>query len=211
MAKRRKEKEDARRAREQERLEAERRRTRNGRIVAVAIAAVAAAIVVFAVSAGGSPDPPSKDQLGQLTDAAAAAGCSVASFPSEGRTHTGTRVTTYKTNPPTSGPHNPIPAPDQAYTVAPPKEYYVHSLEHGRVELQYRPDAPAAVQAAIRQVYDESTEHVLLFPNNTGMDFEVAATAWKHRLGCPSFNARVPAALSLFRDVYRDHGPEAVP
>jgi hypothetical protein len=117
----------------------------------------------------------------------------------------------YRTNPPTSGPHNPVPAPDQAYATAPPPEYYVHSLEHGRVELQYRPTAPASVQAAVRQVYDESPEHMLIFPNNTGMDFEVAATAWKQRLGCPSFNARVPEALSRFRDVYRDQGPEAVP
>jgi hypothetical protein len=43
------------------------------------------------------------------------------------------------------------------------------------------------------------------------MSFAVAATAWKHRLGCPSFNARVPAALRAFRDAYRDHGPEQVP
>ena len=34
---------------------------------------------------------------------------------------------------------------------------------------------------ALRAVYDEFTHHILLFPNNTGMDFEVAATAWKHR------------------------------
>ena len=36
-----------------------------------------------------------------LTRAAAAAGCSVAAFPTEGRTHTTGRVR-YRTNPPTS-------------------------------------------------------------------------------------------------------------
>jgi hypothetical protein len=97
------------------------------------------------------------------------------------------------------------------YTVAPPAENYVHSLEHGRIELQYRPDAPQRVRAAVRAVYDESSKHVLLFPNNTGMTFVVAATAWKHRLGCPRFNDRVPDALRRFRDAYRDHGPEDVP
>jgi hypothetical protein len=87
----------------------------------------------------------------------------------------------------------------------------VHSLEHGRIELQYRPDAPAAVRTVLLGVYREFTHHMLLFPNNTGMDFEVAATAWKHRLGCAHFNARVPEALRRFRDAYRDHGPESVP
>jgi hypothetical protein len=117
----------------------------------------------------------------------------------------------YRTNPPTSGPHNPVPAPDRAYSVAPPAENYVHSLEHGRIELQYRPGSPAAVQGALRRVYDEFTHHMLLFPNNTGMDFEVAATAWKHRLACARFNPRVPEALRRFRDAYRDRAPEQVP
>jgi hypothetical protein len=169
-----------------------------------------AAIVSYALTAGGSPAPPSKTALQQLDSAAAAAGCSVATFPSEGRDHTDGRVT-YRTNPPTSGAHNPVPAADQVYYVAPPKENYVHTLEHGRIELQYRPGAPAAVRAALRGVYDEFTHHMLLFPNNTGMDYEVAATAWTHRLGCPHFNDRVPQALRRFRDAYRDRAPEQVP
>jgi hypothetical protein len=60
-------------------------------------------------------------------------------------------------------------------------------------------------------VYDQSSHHVLLFPNNTRMSFQVAATSWKHRLGCPRFDARVPTALGRFRDAYRDRGPEQVP
>jgi hypothetical protein len=117
----------------------------------------------------------------------------------------------YKTNPPTSGPHNPAPAPDGEYDGAPPKENYVHTLEHGRIELQYRPGAPAAVRDSLRGVFRESARHMLLFPNNTGMDYDVAATAWRHRLGCAHFNSRVPEALRRFRDAYRDRGPEQVP
>jgi hypothetical protein len=190
--------------------EAEARRRRNGRLIAIAIVLAAAAILVFALTSTTGPGKPSKRQLSQLRDAAAAAGCTVSTFPTEGREHT-TGAVTYRTNPPTSGPHSPVPAPDRAYLKAPPKENYVHSLEHGRIELQYRPDAPAAVRAALRRVYNEFTHHMLLFPNNTGMDYEVAATAWKHRLGCARFNSRVPEALRRFRDVYRDRGPEQVP
>ena len=181
----------------------------SGYVAAGVLVAATVAVVVWVFATHG-PGAPSGAQLEQLRRAASAAGCSLASFPSEGRTHTTERVR-YKTNPPTSGPHNPVPAPDRAFTVAPAPEFYVHSLEHGRIELQYRPDAPAAVRNALRRVYDEFTHHMLLFPNNTGMDFQVAATAWKHRLGCARFNSKVPEALRRFRDVYRDRGPEQVP
>jgi hypothetical protein len=209
MARRRESKaERARLARERE--EAERRRQRNGRLIAAFIAAATAAILFYVFTASGGSGPPSAKALEQLRTAAAAADCTVTAFPTEGRNHTDGKVA-YKTNPPTSGPHNPVPAPDRAYTVAPPPENYVHSLEHGRIELQYRPGAPAAVREALMGVYREFTHHMLLFPNNTGMDYEVAATAWKHRLGCAHFNARVPEALRRFRDAYRDRGPENVP
>ncbi|MEA2124871.1 MAG: hypothetical protein QOI80_1653, partial [Solirubrobacteraceae bacterium] len=117
-----------------DRDEAERRRQRNGQLVAAAIVALSTAILAYALfgGGGGSGGSPSKQQVAQLRSAAAAAGCSVTAFPSEGRDHTEAQVT-YRTNPPTSGPHNPAPAPDREYTTAPPKENYVHSLEHGRV------------------------------------------------------------------------------
>jgi hypothetical protein len=67
------------------------------------------------------------------------------------------------------------------------------------------------VVSAVRGVYDEFTHHMLMFPNNTGMDYEVAATAWRHRLGCLHYNARVPEALRRFRAAYRDRAPEQVP
>jgi hypothetical protein len=209
MARRRELKaERARAARERE--EAERRRQRNGRLVAGAIVAASAAVLIYVFTAAGGPGPASKEAVARARAAAAAAHCTLMGFPTEGRAHTNAKVT-YRTNPPTSGPHNPVPAPDRVYSVAPPKENYVHSLEHGRIELQYRPGAPAAVRSALLGVYREFTHHMLLFPNNTGMDFEVAATAWKHRLGCAHFNPRVPDALRRFRDAYRDHGPESVP
>jgi len=177
---------------------------------AVLVLATAAILIYVVIGRGGGGGSPSDEQLGRLRSAAAAAGCSLASFPTEGREHTEGKVT-YRTNPPTSGPHNPVPAPDREYAKAPPAENYVHSLEHGRIELQYRPGAPPAVLGALRAVYRESSDKMLLFPNNTGMDYEVAATAWKHRLGCPKYGARVPDALRAFRDAYRDRGPEQVP
>ena len=46
----------------------------------------------------------------------------------------------YKTNPPTSGDHDPTPAEDGVYEAdSPPDvEQSVHSLEHGRINIQYK-------------------------------------------------------------------------
>ena len=182
----------------------------SGFATAAVLVVATAGVLAYVLLSGGGPGAASGEAVARARSAAEAAECSLASFPSEGRDHTTSHVT-YGTNPPTSGPHNPAPAPDKAYSVAPPAENYVHSLEHGRVELQYRPNAPAAVRTALHGVYEQDSHHVLLFPNNTGMTFLVAATAWKHRLGCPAFNPKVPQALREFRDAYRDHGPEEVP
>jgi hypothetical protein len=178
-------------------------------VTAVVLVAATAGVLIWVLMAHG-PGPPPASAVSQLRRAATAAHCSLASFPSEGRDHTTAHVH-YRTNPPTSGPHNPVPAADRVYAVAPPPENYVHTLEHGRIELQYRPDAPLAVRDALRRVYDESTHHMLLFPNNTGMHFELAATAWKHRLGCAHFDSKVPEALRHFRDTYMDRAPEQIP
>jgi uncharacterized protein DUF3105 len=178
--------------------------------VAGALVAATIAVLAFVLLSGGD-DKPSKAQLAALKRAAAAAGCTLRSFPSEGRGHT-TNPVTYRTNPPTSGPHNPVPAPDGEYANgAPPKERYVHSLEHGRIALQYRPDASPAARAGLKAVFEEDRDRMLLFANNTGMPYEVAATAWTQLLGCPRYNARVPAALRAFRDAYRGKAPEKVP
>ena len=182
----------------------------SGYVTAAVLVAATAGVLIWVLASRGPSGAPTAAQLDQLRRAAAAAHCSLASFPTEGRSHTTGRVS-YKTNPPTSGPHNPAPAPDRAYSVAPRPEFYVHSLEHGRIALQYRPGAPPAVRDALRRVYGEFTHHMLLFPNNTNMDFEVAATAWKHRIGCARFNSKVPEALRRFRDAYRDRAPEQVP
>jgi hypothetical protein len=182
----------------------------SGYATAAVLVVATVGVLLYVVLARSGPGAPSDEQLKQLRSASEAAGCSLASFPTEGRAHTTSHVT-YKTNPPTSGAHNPAPAPDRVYTVAPPAGNYVHSLEHGRIELQYRPGVSPEVRAAVLGVYKESPDHVLVFPNNTRMPYEVAATAWKHRLGCTRYNGLVPEALSAFRDAYRDHAPEQVP
>jgi hypothetical protein len=196
--------------RERERLEAERRKQRIGYLVAALLVLATIGALAFALNAGSGGGEVSKQRQTAAQRAAAAAGCTDRTFPLEGRGHTSKRVT-YKTNPPTSGDHNPVPAPDRVYAQAPPAENLVHSLEHGRIELQYRPDAPPAARAGLKAVFDEDPSKMLLLPNGTGMPYAVAATAWTRLLGCRTYNDRVPAAMRAFRDAYRDKGPEQVP
>ena len=73
---------------------------------------IIAVIVVLVAGGGGGGDD--KVDPNKLTADAKAAGCTFSSFKSEGRTHTAGEVT-YKTNPPTSGNHNPTPASDGIY------------------------------------------------------------------------------------------------
>src|SRR6476646_457386 len=224
--------------RRQERLaqeEADRKataRTRRLQLAGGALLAVAAIVaVVVAVAAGGgtsSSDGPSpsdsasssvKLPVRKTTDLAAAAkaaGCVVKSFPLEGRDHVTTTVT-YHTNPPTSGNHNPNPSEDGYYpNGAPPKERNVHALEHGRIEMQWKPGTPQNVIDTLQAIFNEplkgkSGYHQLLYENNTGMPFEVAAASWQHYLGCPKWNANVIDAIRAYREQYVDKGPEFIP
>jgi hypothetical protein len=193
-----------------------------GAVLVIAVVTVAV-ILVSGAGSGGSKDTVDQSQLASVPipspgpNAAAAAGCTVKTYPSEGRTHT-TALVKYLTNPPTSGNHNPAPAEDGVYVpgTTPAKEHFVHTLEHGRIEIQYRPGTPKATRDQLETLFDESFKgtagyHQLLFENNTKMPFAIAATAWTHLLGCPKMNANVFDAIRAFRDAYVDKAPEQIP
>jgi hypothetical protein len=97
---------------------------------------------------------------------------------------------------------------DGAYQKMPQNWYFVHSLEHGRIEIQYSPKLPDADQLALKGVFDQDPNGMLLFPN-TQMSYEVATTAWTQLMGCPSYEGdKTLDAVRDFRDIYRGNGPE---
>jgi hypothetical protein len=158
--------------------------------------------------------PPPALQQGDLQKAAAAAGCELKlNLPNEGQTHITkeSQIPDYKTNPPTSGNHNPEQLADGAYSEMPALWYFVHSLEHGRIEIQYSPKLPEKDQLALKGVFDEDPPGMLFFPN-TDMPYEVAVTAWQNLMGCPRYEgAKTLDAIRDFRDTYRGLGPEPLP
>ena len=152
-----------------------------------------------------------------LARAAKLAGCTVTTAPNEGAEHVTRAVTAadYGTNPPTSGVHNPEWASDEIYPPgnAPDLGTLVHTLEHGRIDIQYHPGTDAATISLLGQLYRQMDNgyHLLLFENGTDMPFAVAATAWQHLLGCPQMNGKVFDAIRAFTATFIDKGPETVP
>lgn len=150
----------------------------------------------------GTAAPPVK--VANLKQAARRAGCVLRlHLKDEGHQHIPPTAPTphYGTNPPTSGPHvePPYQQADGAYREMPREIFFVHSLEHGRVEVQYSPGLPESDQLALKGLYDTMYAGALLFPN-TNMSYKAAATAWTNLLGCPRYRG----AITL--DAIRDFG-----
>jgi len=164
-----------------------------------------------------SPDgregtPPPAVAQGDMEAAAEEAGCELQlDNEDEGSDHLTKDFPEYETQPPTSGNHHPAQQADGAYTEQVPAEYAIHSMEHGRVAIQYSPDLPEADQLELKGLFDESPGGMLLFPNPE-MPYEVAATAWTQLVGCERYEGPATIdAIRAFRDTYRGQGPEPVP
>lgn len=220
---------EARQEREAAHAAANRRRLLIGYGVAAVIAALAVGVVIYlVVSSGGAsgsgsarielssgstngvkPDervgttPPAL-KVSDLKQAARAAGCVLRlELKDEGHGHLPATAKTpsYKTNPPTSGPHvePPYQQADGAYSEMPKEIDFVHSLEHGRLEIQYGPKLPEKDQLELKGLFETMYGGTLLFPN-TNMPYEVAATTWTNLLGCKTYKG----AITL--DAIRDFG-----
>jgi hypothetical protein len=200
-----------------------------GGLAGLAVIAVVALVVSGAIGGGGDDGDASgsqpqaasnvtlpEQQTSDLEDAAKAAGCTLNNPEIEGTTHEDRTFTEkdYKTNPPTSGNHFPQAAQDGVYEPgnAPPLGMLVHSLEHGRIDVQYKPGTSSETISQLEALLAEQSDgyHMLLFENPTNMDAAVAATAWGHSLTCPEMNDKVFDAIRTFRAKYIDQGPETV-
>jgi hypothetical protein len=168
---------------------------------------------------GVTPDerlgtPPPAPKVTDLAAAAKQAGCVLKlRLTDEGHEHIPLTAQTpdYKTNPPTSGAHvePPYQQADGAYTEMPAPITFVHSLEHGRVEIQYSPDLPEKDQLALKGLYDTMYGATLLFPNDE-MPYEVAATAWTNLLGCPKYKGAITldAIRAFGKETWGKYGGE---
>jgi len=159
---------------------------------------------------------PAAARITNLRAAAKAAGCQLRlGLPDEGNEHipAGSESPKYETSPPTSGPHvePPYQQADGAYSEMPAEIDMVHSLEHGRLEIQYAPSLPNEAQLELKGLYDTMYGATLLFPNDK-MDYAVAATTWTNLLGCPSYKgqATLDAIRAFGKQTWGKFGGEPV-
>jgi len=156
-------------------------------------------------------EPPELEER-SLQKAAQAAGCELRlRLPDEGHEHIPASAPEphYKTNPPTSGNHVDEQQADGAYRETPPPVSVVHSLEHGRLAIQYRPDLSEHAQLQLISLFDTIYGGTLLFPN-PDMPYSVAATTWTNLVGCPFYHgAKTLSAIAAFgRSTWRKFGGE---
>lgn len=167
---------------------------------------------------GVSPDnrsgvePPAFGNL-NLRDAARKARCVLRlHLPDEGHQHIPPTAPEpdYRTAPPASGNHVDEQQADGGYRETPRPVAVVHSLEHGRMAIQYQSDLPEQIQEELRGLYGAIYGGTLLFPNDQ-MSYEVAATTWTNILGCPEYRAATLEAIRVFgEETWGRYGGEAV-
>lgn len=175
----------------------------------------------FGSTNGVTPDeregiPPPPPQVTNLRRAAKQAGCKLElHLEDEGHEHIPPKSPepNYKTNPPTSGPHvePPFQQADGAYSEEPEAIDYVHSLEHGRMEIQYAPSLPEKQQLELKGLYDTMYGATLMFPNKK-MPYKVAATTWTNLIGCPEYKGAITldAIRAFGRETWGKYGGEPV-
>lgn len=191
MPRDRRAKKQAARARREAEEKAARRRATRTRVAFIATAALATfAISWFVLRAPGPGSIPAA-----AVRAAEAAGCSAVETPAgdaPGGEHLAEGETfDYGQDPPTSGPHDPTPLPDQprVATEPLPQTKAVHTLEHAAAIAYYVPEGPDAPAPEVVDrlggvVEGASFAYLAPYPDlprGTG----IALAAWNTLQTCP--------------------------
>ena len=170
---------------------------------------------------GVSPDEragivPAVAKVTNLKAAASKAGCEVRlKLPDEGHTHLprGSQPPDYKTSPPSSGNHvePPYQQADGAYSEEPEQLDVVHSLEHGRMAIEYSSDLPEKAQLELKGLYDTMYGAALMFPYDE-MVYDVAAATWTNLLTCREYKgqATLDAIRAFGKETWGKYGGEPV-
>jgi Protein of unknown function (DUF3105) len=231
---------EAREEKEKSHSGSERRRLYIGYGVAAAIGILVVVGIVVAISSSGggggnsafinlesgstngvSPDDrqgvaPAALEFADVQKAAKDAGCVLRlHLRDEGHNHlpSGSEAPEYETNPPTSGNHvePPFQQADGAYSEMPLPIDIVHSLEHGRMEIQYSPSLSKKDQLELKGLYETMYAGTLLFPNDE-MPWAVAATTWTNLLGCKKYEGQktLDAIAAFGKKTWGRYGGEPV-
>jgi hypothetical protein len=166
----------------------------------ILLAAVVLGIVLL--GRGGGDDT-------ELRRTMEAAGCTLQTFPDQGRQHVrnANERPDYNSTPPTSGPHHFQPLIWDLYDRPVNEVQAVHNLEHGGIVIQYGSGVSDATVGQIADFYRSDPNGMLVAPLPS-LGNRIALTAWTHLGTCEAFDE---GAFSAFRDTYQFRGPERFP
>lgn len=132
------------------------------------------------------------------------------SVPTQGASHVSTGTTVnYQSNPPTSGNHWGTPLKDGLYDKEKPDEAIVHSMEHGRVWVSFKPSIPEETKQELIELL-KNQPAVILTPRSQN-DTDIALAAWG-RLDAFNLEGALDKQRILdFIQNYLHKGPEYIP
>lgn len=174
------------------------------RVLVLAAAASISVVVFSACSGGGRPEYAFEVQT----------------FEDQGREHLaeGQEYSSYNSNPPTSGPHAPSPAPWGVSDTTLAKEVPVHNMEHGGVVIWYDCSAGTApldedgcgqLRDQLRDVTQRKIDEgklVLTLPYG-GLDHRINLTAWTTLDGFDEFDQdHVEAFIDAYERWFNPEG-----
>ena len=138
----------------------------------------------------------------------------VVRMPDEGQSHVADgQPVTYRSDPPTSGPHFARPAGTGVYLENPPATgKLVHNLEHGHVVIWFIPGkmSDTAFKDLLDFVLVNNTRMVLV-PRSTPFSdpaANVAITGWRNIQLCSGTGEGVVVAAHEFAAAFMGKGPE---
>ncbi|MDQ5874650.1 MAG: DUF3105 domain-containing protein [Actinomycetota bacterium] len=132
------------------------------------------------------------------------AGTRIMNFSTSGVNVHRTGSLEYETTPPVSGPHAPQPAACGTYAEPISDEEQVHTLEHGAVGIQYRPDLDPEQITVIEELVAGYDTHVFSAPY-PGMEPNVVVSSWGEKIELDSARTQV---IRAYIRAFRLKGPE---
>lgn len=102
----------------------------------------------------------------------------------------GSPIPEYNSDPPTSGPHDPTPAPCGIYREPVPDQAWLHSLEHGAVVIQYDPTVSSTEVEALEQAVRSNGGEIILAPRPDN-PAQYSLVAWTRLLSVDAIDANL--------------------
>ena len=177
----------------------------NFKLIAAAVGGLAlVAVLAWTIIDQQSTSPPEQDQSVSLPGVY---------YADLGRGHlqAGAVYDNYNSDPPTSGPHDPVPTSWGVHESPVPKEILVHNLEHGGVLILH--NCPSNCADVVTALADYTTaefakgKNILLAPY-PGMQQRIALVAWTR---LDTFDAIDMERVQLFVDAHeRRFNPEHI-